>query len=99
MFYLFRILAYRYSLIMSSLGLPYLQKQNSGQCMANFHETKYIRYHILSRRNLTYKIGIATHKKLLLVTLHSSEIAYPGNTTTNCHAKTLNFRVKNINEN
>ena len=36
-----------------SIGLPYLQKQNSGQCMATFHETKYMRYHILSHRRLT----------------------------------------------
>ena len=43
-----------------------------------------MRYLILSRRNLTYKIGNATHKKLLSVTLHTSEIAYPGNTDRSC---------------
>ena len=71
--------------IATYLGLPYLQKQNSGQCMATFHEIKYNRYHILSHRNLTYKIGNATHKKFLPVTLHTSEIAYPGNITTDRH--------------
>jgi len=56
------------------LGLPYLQKQNSGQCMTTFHETKYMRYHILSD-----KIGnaSATHKKFLPVTLHTNEITSP----------------------
>ena len=45
--------------------LPYLKKQNCGQCMTTFHETIYLRYHILQHRNLTYKIGNATHKKFL----------------------------------
>ena len=49
--------------------------------MATFHETKYIRYHILSHRNLTCEIGNATHKHFLPVTLHTSEIAYPENIT------------------
>ena len=31
-----------------SIGLPYLKKQNFGQCMNTFHETVYMRYHILS---------------------------------------------------
>ena len=53
--------------------------------MATFHETKYMRYHILSHRNLTYKIGNATHKKFLPPTLHTGEIAYPGNITTDRH--------------
>ena len=43
--------------------------------MATFHETKYIRYHIFSHQHLTFKIGNATHKKFLPVTLHTSEIA------------------------
>ena len=43
-----------------SIGLPYLKKQNSGQCMTAFYETKHMRYRILSHRNLTIKIGIAT---------------------------------------
>ena len=47
------------------LELSYLKKQNSGQCMTTFHETIYMRYHILSHQNLTYKIGNATHKKFL----------------------------------
>ena len=29
--------------------------------MTTFHETKHMRYHILSHRNLTYEIGKATH--------------------------------------
>ena len=48
-----------------TLGLPHLAKQNSGQCMTTFQGTVYMRYHILSHRNLTYKIGNATHKKFL----------------------------------
>ena len=43
------------------LGLPYLQKQNSGQCMPVFHEIKYMRFHILSHQNSTYEIGKATN--------------------------------------
>ena len=54
--------------------------------MATFHETIYMRNHILSHRNLTNKIGNATHKKFLPLPLHTSEIAYPvGNITTDRH--------------
>ena len=41
-----------------------MQKQNSEQCMATFHETKYTRYLISSHRNLTNKIGNATQRNL-----------------------------------
>ena len=53
--------------------------------MATFHETKYMRYYILSPQNLTCKIDNAAHKKFPPATLHISEIIYPENITTDRH--------------